>query len=381
MLSVAIGWQVYAITGRAFDLGMVGLAQFVPSLLFALPAGHVADRSARRRVVLLAQAVVFGTIALLTTASALGRIDETGIFACLFVIGTAMAFEWPAQRSMLPSLVPPAALARAMAVNSAGDQAASIVGPALGGLLYVIDPSIVYGTSALLYLVAIVLTSRLPSIQPPAEREPATWKTVFAGVRFIRSNPDLLGVISLDLFAVLLGGATALLPVYARDVLATGPLGLGMLRAAPAVGALAMSLGLARHAIGGRVGRKMFTAVGGFGVATILFGLSTSLALSLVALAALGACDMVSVVIRSSLVQFDTPDAMRGRVNSVNAVFVNTSNQLGEFESGLLAAWIGAVPAVLVGGGGTVVVVACWMALFPTLRRRERLDRKDEPHS
>ena len=210
-------------------------------------------------------------------------------------------------------------------------------------------------------------------------REPASWKSVFAGVHFIRANPDILGVISMDLFAVLLGGATALLPIFARDVLHTGPVGLGLLRAAPAVGALLMSLWLARRAIERHVGMTMFAAVAGFGVMTVLFALSNHLWLSLVALAALGACDMVSVVIRNALVQLDTPDGMRGRVNSVEAVFINSSNQLGEFESGLLAAWVGAVPAVLIGGLGTLVIVALWMRLFPSLRLRQKLHREERP--
>ncbi len=389
MLSVAVGWQVYALTHRAFDLGLVGLVQFVPSVLLALPAGHVADRAARRRIVVLAQLAVLAAIVVLAVATAAGRVDETGIFAILFAIGVAMAFEWPAQRALLPSLVPAHTLPRAMALNSAGDQASTIVGPALGGALYVAGPATVYATTAVLYVVSIVLMARLRLVATPPPREPATWRSVFAGVRFIRDNPDLLGVISLDLFAVLLGGATALLPVFARDVLHTGPVGLGLLRGAPAVGALAMSLWLARRSLdGGRfgVGATMFAAVAGFGFATIVFALSTSLALSLVALAALGAFDMVSVVIRTSLVQLDTPDAMRGRVNSVNAVFINTSNQLGEFESGVLAAWVGAVPATLIGGVGTLVVVGLWVALFPTLRRRQRLSAEgeratDRPHA
>ena len=373
MLSVAVGWQVYAITGRVFDLGLVGLVQFVPSLVLALPAGHAADRHDRRRIVLVAQAVVLLAIVALAALTASARSREFGILAILFIIGIAMAFEFPAQRSMLPSLVPASVLPRAMAMTSSGDQAATIVGPALGGLLYIVGPQAVYAVAALLYLVSIVLMTRLRSVPRASQREVPTWSSVFAGIHFIRRHPDLLGVISLDLFAVLLGGVTALLPVFARDVLHAGPAELGLLRAAPAAGALLMSLWLAHRAIERRVGMTMFGAVAGFGLATLVFGLSTSLGLSLAALFALGAFDMVSVVIRSALVQLDTPDAMRGRVNGVNAVFINTSNQLGEFESGMLAAWVGAVPAVLIGGVGTLLVVGVWMALFPTLRRRRRL--------
>jgi MFS family permease len=268
-----------------------------------------------------------------------------------------------------------------MAANASGGQAAAIVGPALGGLLYVAGAGTVYAIAALLYLAALAMLARLRYEQAPPRREPATLKTVFAGVDFIRRRPDVLGVISLDLFAVLLGGATALLPIFARDVLHTGPWGLGLLRAAPAVGALLMSVWLARHDMQRRVGMLMFAAVAGFGVATLVFAVSAAMWLSLLALFALGACDMVSVVIRTALVQLDTPDDMRGRVSAVNAIFINTSNQLGEFESGLLAAWIGAVNATLVGGLGTLVVVGLWMALFPTLRRRQRLQSVPEAAS
>jgi len=274
---------------------------------------------------------------------------------------------------MVPALVSPATLPRAMAASASAGQAATIVGPALGGFLYVAGPGVVYGAAAALYLIAIVLTARLRYVQAPAEREPATLKVVLAGVHFIRRRPDVLGVISLDLFAVLLGGATALLPIFARDILRAGPWGLGLLRAAPAAGALLMSLWLARHALQRRVGMTMFVAVAGFGVATVVFALSTALWLSLAALFALGAFDMVSVVIRGALVQLDTPDAMRGRVSAVNAVFIDTSSQLGEFESGMAAAWLGAMPAALLGGVGTLLVVGLWMLMFPTLRRRQRL--------
>jgi MFS family permease len=260
-----------------------------------------------------------------------------------------------------------------MAVNGSAGQAAMIMGPALGGLLYIAGPGTVYAVSGLLYLSSAILMSRLRYEQAPPRREPATLKTLFAGVHFIRQRPDVLGVISLDLFAVLLGGATALLPIFAKDVLHTGPWGLGLLRAAPAVGALLMSFWLARHNMERRVGPIMFASVAGFGLATLVFAVSSTLWLSLAALFALGAFDMVSMVIRGALVQLDTPDDMRGRVSAVNAIFINTSNQLGEFESGLLAAWIGAINATLLGGIGTLVVVGLWMWMFPTLRRRQRL--------
>ncbi|MDE3210436.1 MAG: MFS transporter [Pseudomonadota bacterium] len=373
MLAVAVGWQIYAITGRALDLGLIGLAQFIPSLLLALPAGHLADQFERRRIVLYGQIVEWLAIAVLAGMSLAQGIHELGILALVFVIGTAKAFEFPALQSIVPALVPARILPRAMAVNASAGQAAMIMGPALGGFLYIAGPGVVYTVAAVLYLISVVLLSRLHYEQAPPRREPATLKTLFAGVHFIRRRPDVLGVISLDLFAVLLGGATALLPIFARDILHTGPWGLGLLRAAPAVGALLMSLWLARNSMERRVGPIMFASVAGFGVATLVFALSTTLWLSLAALFALGAFDMVSMVIRGALVQLDTPDGMRGRVSAVNAIFINTSNQLGEFESGLLAALVGAVGSAVIGGIGTLLVVGAWMAMFPALRRRQRL--------
>lgn len=373
MLSVAVGWQIYAITGRALDLGLIGLAQFIPSVLLALPAGHVADQFERRRVVLFGQLVELVAIALLAGLTLTGGVHEATILALVFVIGVAKAFEFPAMQSMLPALVPAPILPRAMAMSASAGQAAMIMGPALGGFLYVAGPGVVYVVAGALYLVAAGLMAWLRYERTPPRREPATLKTVFAGVHFIRQRPDVLGVISLDLFAVLLGGATALLPIFARDILHTGPWGLGLLRAAPAVGALLMSLWLTRHTMQQRVGMIMFASVAGFGVATLVFAVSSTLWLSLAALFALGAFDMVSMVIRGALVQLDTPDDMRGRVSAVNAIFINTSNQLGEFESGLLAAWVGAVPATLIGGIGTLLVVGLWMVWFPSLRRREQL--------
>jgi len=277
-------------------------------------------------------------------------------------------------QALLPSLVPAAILSRAMAAGSSASMTAMIVGPALGGFLYVAGAGTVYGVAALLFLGAALLMWQVKLERAPVAREPATLKTVFAGISFIRHRPVVLGAISLDLFAVLLGGATALLPVFARDILHTGPWGLGLLRAAPAVGALGMGLWLARKPITRRAGHIMFGSVAGFGLATLVFAVSTSFTLSLAALLALGALDMVSMVIRAALVQLETPDSMRGRVSAVNAIFINTSNQLGEFESGITAAWWGAVPATVVGGIGTLVAVALWMWWFPALRERERLE-------
>lgn len=373
MLNIVVSWQIYSVTGRAFDLGLIGLAQFLPSVLLALPAGHIADQFDRRRIVLIGQFVEWFAIALLAILAFTQPPDELTILGLVLLIAIAKTLEAPAMLSMLPALVPPNMLARAMAANSAAGQAAMMVGPALGGLLYVAGAGTVYLAAALLYLISMVMVSRLRYVQEPVRRVPASFATLFAGVRFIRARPDVLGVISLDLFAVLLGGATALLPIFAKDILHTGPWGLGLLRGAPAVGALLMGFWLARHVMERNVGKIMFASVAGFGVATLVFALSTQLWLSLLALFALGAFDMVSMVIRASLVQLDTPDEMRGRVSAVNSIFINTSNQLGEFESGLLAAWLGAVPAAALGGIGTLLVVALWMKWFPSLRQRQRL--------
>lgn len=373
MLSVAVGWQIYAMTGRALDLGLVGLVQFVPSLLLALPAGHMADQFKRKHLVVWFQAMEWVAIVLLALGSWSGQLTETGILGLLFVISLGKAFESPARQAMVPGLVPERIFPRAMAANASAGQVAMIAGPAAGGFLYVAGPDVVYGFAALLYLLALGLMLRLRYDHTPPRRQPATLKTLFAGVAFIRARPVILGVISMDLFAVLLGGATALLPIFARDILHTGPWGLGLLRAAPAVGSLLMSVWLTRHDMRRRVGSIMFASVAAFGVATLVFALSQLLWLSMLALSALGAFDMVSMVIRGTLVQLETPDEMRGRVSAVNAIFVNTSNQLGEFESGMLAALVGAVGATVIGGIGTLAVVGLWMWMFPALRRRQSL--------
>lgn len=373
MLSIAVGWQIYSITGRAWDLGLIGLVQFLPAVLLALPAGHVADQFDRRRVVLFGQLTEWIAIAVLAGLTLAHKTDEVIILGLVFIISVARTLEAPSLQSMLPALVPPAMLARATAANGASMQTASMLGPALGGFLYVAGPGVVYLTAGLLYLISIVMVSRLRYEHAPPKRTPATFESVFAGVRFIRNRPDVLGVISLDLFAVLLGGATALLPIFAKDILHTGPWGLGLLRGAPAVGGLLVGFWLSRRTLERNVGMTMFAAVAGFGVATLIFALSKELWLSILALFALGGFDMVSVVIRGSLVQLDTPDEMRGRVSAVNSIFINTSNQLGEFESGMLAAWLGAAPAAAVGGIGTLIVVGLWMVWFPGLRRRQRL--------
>ncbi len=374
MVSVAVGWQIYDITHRALDLGLIGLVQFVPSFVLALPAGHLADRYDRRRIVLVCQIIEWLAAALLAAGSFSSWFGEEAILLVVFLSGCARAFEFPTMQALLPSMVPPALLSRAMAASSSASMTAMIVGPALGGFIYVAGPGVVYGISSVLFLIAAVLMWRLRLERPPQKREPATFRTLFAGIGFIRRRPVVLGAISLDLFAVLLGGATALLPVFARDILHTGPWGLGLLRAAPAVGALVMSLWLIRRPLTRRVGHTMFYSVAGFGLTTLVFAVSTSFLLSLAALLALGALDMISMVIRGSLVQLETPDEMRGRVSAVNAIFINTSNQLGEFESGITAQWFGTVTATVIGGIGTLIVVALWMYWFPALRERERLE-------
>ncbi|WP_318377811.1 MFS transporter [Enterobacter sp.] len=374
MLSIIVGWQIYSQTQSAFWLGMIGLVQFVPSLTLALWAGHIADQFDRRRVVMAGQVVEWVAIVLLAWLTWQGDAHVWVIPGLIFVISCARTIESPSMISMLPALVPKSILARATAANAVSGQAAQIVGPALGGFLYAAGADVVYAVTAGLYLASLMMVLTLKYEQAPPPRTPATLATLFAGVDFIRKRPDVLGVISLDLFAVLLGGATALLPIFAHDVLHTGPMGLGLLRSAPAVGALLVGFWLSRRALTRNVGMIMFMSVAGFGVATLCFAFSQWMWLSLLALFALGGCDMVSMVIRGSLVQLDTPDEMRGRVNAVNSIFINTSNQLGEFESGMLAAWLGAVPAAAIGGIGTLIVVALWMRWFPGLRHRQRLE-------
>ena len=374
VLAVAVGWQVYELTGSALDLGLVGLAQFLPSLVLMLVVGHVADRYDRRRILQVCQVVEALAAATLAALSAAGAISEFAIFALIAVVGAGRAFQMPTQQALLPGLVPPALLSRALAASASATQAAVIGGPVLGGFIYVAGPAYAYGVSAALFLLATVLVRSIRMKQSPRLREPVTLSSVFAGLAYIRSRPTLLGAISLDLFAVLLGGATALLPIFARDILQTGPWGLGLLRASSAVGALSMAVYLARHPLRAHAGRKMFAAVALFGAATIVFGISRWFPLSALALAVLGASDMISVVIRQTLVQIGTPDAMRGRVSAVNSVFIGTSNQLGEFESGVTAALFGTVASVVIGGVGTIVVVLMWRRLFPTLLHVDRLD-------
>jgi len=374
--AVAIGWQIYELTGSALDLGMVGLVQFLPTALLVFVAGHAADRYERKRVMQACQLVEALTALFLSWGSYAGWLTEVHIFIATAVLGTAGAFESPATAALLPLIAPAGSLQRATALSSGSAQIATITGPALGGLAYAVSPALAYGVMMLFWLFGMAFAGAIRLTQPaePKPKEQATSDDLFAGVRFIRGNPAILGTISLDLFAVLFGGVTALLPIYARDILQTGPLGLGILRAAPAVGALLMTAMLARHAISRRVGMRMFQAVIIFGVATLVFAISHWMWLSLLALAILGAADTVSVVIRFSLVQLATPNEMRGRVGAVNFLFINASNQLGQFESGVTAALFGTIPAAVLGGVATVAVALLWMRLFPTLRDVERLE-------
>jgi len=375
MLMVAIGWHLYELTGSAWDLGLVGLLQFAPAVPLALVAGHVIDRRHRARIVAVCMAVLVATTLVLMLASLQGWAGRGLLLGLSIVIGSVRAFQMPAQQALTPLLVPPALLPRALAFGSAGMQGAIIAGPALGGFLYVAGAAVVYGACAALFLAAGLLSLAIRYTHRPASAEPVSWATLLAGVQFVSSNPVVLGAISLDLFAVLLGGATALLPMFAKDVLQVGPWGLGLLRGAPAVGALLMSAALTRWPVRRRTGTTLLASVAAFGLFTLVFGASTSFALSMFALAASGAADMVSVVIRQTLVQLETPDAMRGRVSAVNSVFIGASNQLGEFESGATAALLGPVGSVLLGGAGTLLVAVAWWRLFPALARRDELVR------
>ena len=378
MLMVAVGWQMYDLTGSAWDLGLVGLYQFLPALLLTLVAGHVADRLHRARIVaacLVTQAVV----ALILVAATQGWgapavwASRGLLLAMSVLLGVARAFQMPAQQALTPVLVPPAMLPRAMAFSSAGMQAAIITGPALGGVIFVAGAAAVYSVCACLFATGCGLVAMVSYDHAPPPREPVSLRTLLAGAEFVWQRKALLGAVSLDLFAVLLGGATALLPMFAKDILQVGPWGLGVLRAAPAVGALLTSALLTRWPLERRVGRVMLVAVAIYGVCMLVFGLSTSMAVSLAALALSGGADMVSVVVRQTLVQLETPNDMRGRVSAVNSVFIGASNQLGEFESGATAALLGPVGSVVAGGIGTLLIAALWLKGFPELAQRDRM--------
>jgi MFS family permease len=374
MVGVAVSWQIYAITGSAFDLGLVGLTQFLPATFLILIAGQVADRYDRRRILQICQAVEGLAAAALAFGSFSGSISKEYILTAVFFFGAGRAFEATTNQTLLPAIVPAALFPRAVAASSSAQQAATISGPAVGGLLYAVSPTLVYATCFALFFAA-ALQVAFVRITPSAARPPVTLQGFFAGISFIRHNPVVLGVMTLDLFAVLLGGATGLLPIFAKDVFNVGPAGLGVLRAAPALGAL-VSLGvLTLSPLRRRIGRIEFSAVACFGIATVVFGLSQSFVLSIIALSLMGAADAVSVVIRLTLVQLETPDQMRGRVSAVNSLFVTMSNQLGDFRAGTAAALFGAIPAVLFGGVGTLIVVAACTKVFPQLYAIEQFEQ------
>jgi len=375
MQSVAVGWQVYEITRRPLDLGLVGLAQFLPGVFFFLVAGHAADRHDRRKLLNICYVGFILCSAMLLALTVRGSRSVHLIYLVLLLLGLVRCFNWPASRALLPQLVPSVHFPKALAWNASTFQAATILGPALGGVLYAAakGPEVVYGLATVASAIALWATLFIRSRSQERAPQEMSLHTVMAGFRYVWREKVVLGSISLDMFAVLLGGAVALLPVYASEILKTGPWGLGLLRSAPGVGAAVMAIFLARRPIRKRAGPIMFWCVGGFGVFTVLFGISRSLALSLLALLLVGATDMVSVIIRATLVQFATPDAMRGRVNAVDMLFIGASNELGEVESGLTAHWFGTVPAVVLGGVGTLLVIALWAWWFPELRRVDQL--------
>jgi MFS family permease len=374
MQAVAVGWQVYDVSRDPLDLGLVGLVSFMPAILLVLVTGHVADRFDRRLVIMLCYAIEMLCAAALFALAYNGLGAVWPIFIVLVGLGTARAFASPAIQAFMPNLVPVGDFSSALAWNSTAGQIAMIGGPAVGGLLYAFGPGVVYGTATAFLAAAAALMAMMRFRRIKTALEPASWETLIAGIRFIWSKQIILGAISLDLFAVLFGGATALLPIYARDILEIGPWGLGMLRSAPALGAALVAVYLAHRPVTTRAGRTLLTAVAVFGVATVVFGASTNVWLSLAALAVLGGVDMISVFVRQSLVLLRTPDEMRGRVNAVNMVFVGASNEVGEFESGTVAALVGTVASVIIGGACTIAVAGLWAYWFPALRRVDRLD-------
>jgi len=372
MLMLAISWHMYELTGSAWDLGLVGLFQFIPALVMALPAGHVVDRLHRGRIFATCMMVLAMVAVLLGVATWRGQASRELIFAVAWVLGLTRAFQMPAQQAITPLLVPKALFQRAIALSSTGVEVAVICGPALGGFLYLSGALTVYSVCTVLFSLSMLLTLWV-RYEHVVRHNSLSWSSLFAGVAFVWERKVLLGAISLDLFAVLLGGATALLPIFARDILHVGPDGLGLLRAAPAAGALCMSVVITRWPIQRHVGYKLLSAVAVFGLALIVFGMSDSFVLSMVALAVSGAADNISVVTRLTLMQLETPDDMRGRVAAVNGVFIGASNELGEFESGLTAALWGPVVSVVAGGMGTVMIAAAWLKLFPDLAKRNTL--------
>jgi MFS family permease len=376
IMSVSIAWQIYDVTGEAFLLGLVGLSLFLPALVLILVTGLTADRFNRRMIMAICLGVeLLCALGFLAFVNAQAH-EVWPIFGILVVLGTARAFWSPAAQSLAPNLVPPEALANAITTNMSAWQFASIAGPAVGGLLYGIAPSVAFGTGAVLLVIAMGSVLMISKPQHRESHQATSLETMLAGFRYIFSNKVVLGAISLDMFAVLMGGAVALLPIYAKDILHAGPQELGFLRAAPGIGAIAMALFLTRFPIRDHAGRLLFLFVGLFGAFTVLFGFSTTVWISVPALALVGASDMVSVTIRETIMQLWTPEEVRGRVNAVNSVFIGASNELGEFRAGTVAHLIGPVPAVVIGGFGSIAIAVLWSRLFPGLRNQRTLDRK-----
>lgn len=375
---VAVGWQMYDITGDPLDLGLIGLSQFIPFVTLILPAGHVADHNNRARIVTTCYLTNAVCALLLLLITLRGVQSVWPVFIVMMVLGASRAFSMPGSQSLLPNLVPTESFNRTVALNSSSVQFANIIGPAIGGVIYLAGPSVVYASVMVLALSAssMMFQIRRATEQKNVTREPLSLENLLSGLKFVRSRPIVLGAISLDLFAVLFGGATALLPMFASDILHAGPTGLGLLRTAPGIGAAACGLVLALSPMSRHVGPWMFGGVAVFGVATVVFGLSTNFYLSMVALVVLGAADMVSVYVRQLLVQLDTPDYIRGRVSAVAAVFVGASNELGDFESGLMAKWWGAVRAVVIGGVATLIVTGLWTRFFPVLWRMQEFPKR-----
>jgi len=376
MQIVAVGWQIYEMTSSPMQLGLVGLMQFIPQFALVLIAGHIVDQHDRKRIMLIAQAVEASAVAILAAATASGVVTNGLILAAVFALGAARSFEATTLQTIPPAIVPSTVLPRVIAELSSATQAATIAGPAVGGAMLILGTSYVYAACALLFLASTILVWCIPIKWPPSARAPLSFDALFAGINFVRRNPIVLGAMSLDMFAVIFGGATALLPIFARDIFQVGTLGLGLMRAAPAVGALACSFAIARWPLRRHVGLVMYAAVGVFGLATICFGLSTSFLFSMAMLVVIGASDMLSIVIRQPVIQLETPDAMRGRVSAVNTLFIGTSNQIGEFRSGVTAEWFGTIPSVLIGGIGTLLVVLLGIKAFPALFRMGSFEQR-----
>ena len=373
VLLVALAWQMYDLTGSAWDLGLVGLLQFIPTLLLTIPAGQLADRVDRRRV-MAAAIILQAVVAIVLAWGSIGHwVGRDIIFAMSVLLGIVRALQTPAQQAIVPKLVEPAQLPRAMALSSAVMKVAVVAAPALGGFVYAAGAAWAYGMCVAFLAASLWCVLAIHHVPLIKASEPATFATMFAGFGYMWRQPVVLGAISLDLFAVVLGGVTALLPIYAKDVLETGPWGLGLLRAAPGIGALMIAGWMARHPLERKVGRRLFVSVAIYGLAILVFAVSQNFLLSMAALAVSGAADMVSVVVRQTLVQIETPDEMRGRVSAVNATFISASNQLGEFRAGAMAAWLGAFGSAVVGGVGTLIVVALWIRMFPALAHRDKL--------